>query len=175
MSDVTLGQIINGFAARDAIHIAIAPMIAAEDLSPGEHVGLVTDDREKAIRAAEPIGIVDPFIKDKVRCGERFYLFLYPNTITALRHEWTHPAFAGTGGPAETSKAWIADFALRHLGISGERMMQAADAMVLCDDYTRDDTETYKGVSFDEFWKHYEIVTGRKPPEYGGAPFTCSC
>ncbi|MFO0822607.1 MAG: hypothetical protein U0792_05710 [Gemmataceae bacterium] len=43
-----------------------------------------------------PVGIVDPFLREAVRPGQRFWLFMYPNTVTTLRHEWTHPAYATT-------------------------------------------------------------------------------
>jgi hypothetical protein len=40
------------------------------------------------------IGIVDPFLDQPVRPGEEFWVFVYPNTITGMRHYWQHPAFA---------------------------------------------------------------------------------
>lgn len=76
---------------RDAIHCAIAPVVAAIDLYPAQHVGLNEDGQAGVVQNA--IGIVDPFLKNKVFKGESFYLFLYPNTITSLKHSWTHPAF----------------------------------------------------------------------------------
>jgi hypothetical protein len=86
-----LGSLIDGDARRDAVHVAIAPVVAAETLSPGQHVGLTGDGR--AGTSAAPIGIVDPFLTEDVREGQRFWLCLYPNTVTSLRHVWTHPAF----------------------------------------------------------------------------------
>lgn len=87
-----VGKLIEDNAARrDAIHVAVAPVEAAEDLLPGQHVGLVVG---KASAGVEPIGVVDPFLTATILKGQRFWLFLYPNTVTSLRHVWTHPAFA---------------------------------------------------------------------------------
>ena len=92
MNEPVLGKLIEDpVAARDAIHIAIAPVTASEDLTAGQDVGFVNCGEVGP--SPNPIGIVDPFLKTSVGRGERFYLFLYPKSITSLRHVWTHPAF----------------------------------------------------------------------------------
>jgi hypothetical protein len=91
-----LGQIIeDGDRRRDAIHIAVAPVTAAVRLAPGQHVGLVQEGNLELVGPCDHnIGVVDPFLAEPVAPGQRFWLFLYPGTITGLRHVWTHPVFA---------------------------------------------------------------------------------
>ncbi len=92
-----LGETPTEDARRDAVHVAVAPVIAARTLQPGWHVGL--DENGQAYsptcdrRTEETVGIVDPFLDHWVDKGERFWLWLYPNTVTSLRHCWTHPSF----------------------------------------------------------------------------------
>jgi hypothetical protein len=91
-----LGQLIdNGDRRRDAIHIAVAPVTAADRLAPGQHVGLIQTGNLELVGPCERnIGVVDPFLVEAVEAGQRFWLFLYPNSISGLRHVWSHPAFA---------------------------------------------------------------------------------
>jgi hypothetical protein len=116
MSSLRLGELIPAGSTpdRDAIHVAIAPVevddyesdddygqATSDGLPPGTHVGLtrdrywddlprVTADPEER---SELIGVIDPFLTAPVRHGQRCWLYLYPNTVTSLRHDWTHPSF----------------------------------------------------------------------------------
>ena len=90
-----VGQLVaENVNGRDAIHIAVVPVTAARQLYPGARVGRDPDDPSRFSNRSETlVGIVDPFLTKAVAEGERFWLFLYPNTITSLRHVWTHPEF----------------------------------------------------------------------------------
>ena len=93
-NDVGIGKLIDSAQQRDAIHVAIAPVVATCKLIPGQDIGFTTiGDMESVGVTDKPIGIVDPFLTRQIFPGQRFWMFLYPNTIESLRHDWTHPAF----------------------------------------------------------------------------------
>lgn len=91
MSHPKLGTLPEGVQKRDAIHIAIAPVLAGEVLKPGQPIRMQKDRSRTAIAKDEPIGIVDPFLKEDVQPGQQFWMVLYPETVTGLRHDWKHP------------------------------------------------------------------------------------
>ena len=104
------------------------------------------------------------------------WLFLYPNTITSLRHEWIHPAFNGPQAPEMSeSERWIRNFA-DSVPLAYQTVMDGAAKYVRSGEYL-----CFGGLLEgewvpDEFWPHYENVTGKKVEEKDrGSFFTCSC
>ena len=179
MDNLKLGEILESEEYRDAIHIAVAPVIAAEKLSPGEHVGI--DDAGNAAAVDVTIGIVDPFLKKPVRKGQRFYLFLYPGTITSLRHEWIHPAFNGPQPPMPLDEKAVATSRMKsiaeYMGRSLGEMLVDAAAMAK-GEYVNDGQlfrDKWDEIDREQFWKDYETLTGKHVDKEDAGGFTCSC
>lgn len=171
MENLKLGQIINEEQQRDAIHIAVAPMTAAEKLFPGQHVSVI--GVEAWASAGTPIGVVDPYLKADVKKGQRFWLFLYPGSITSLRHEWTHPALADT-----EAVRWLKQFAEGHSANYDELVKAAATGEGYCFGDTSGPEAFYQGSSEGEtFWRHLEEVTGKQFNEMHreNTYFRCAC
>lgn len=181
-----LGRTIDGDKDRDAIHIAIAPVVADEKLAPGQDVGFVkVGDRTRVGICDKPIGIVDPFLKNMVFPDQKFWMLLYPNTITSLRHDWSHPAFVVCVDKS-ASEQWMDEFAAKHRApheddhqYTADELIQAGKEFLLHGDRMiqrgseslRDNTNT------DVFWTHFEVITGMKVADYhrSEVPFCCTC
>lgn len=100
-----IGKLITSDAGevhRDAVHVAVMPVIAGDKLQPGDRVRLDRDNEVYEADAVDDIvGIVDPFLAHSVRKGQRLWLFLLPNSVTSLRHVWTHPKIPDEGATTE--------------------------------------------------------------------------
>lgn len=200
----TLGTIIGAGEKRDAIHLAVEPVIAGENLDPGHHIRV---ENGVAFRATKGLGlgIVDPFLADFVKKGERFWFIMYPREVKSLRHVWTHPAFSDevvvtvTVEPAVEMKtktvpqaaavsretqiasakhriALIA-FALGD-GMDYDKLMDAAREWLDNEQYcVQYDAQSWQDkFNSEEFWPLYEIVTGRMPAaDKDRGFFSCSC
>lgn len=171
----TLGNIIGDGEKRDAIHLAVEPATAVGILLPGQNIGPVEGGYG---HSDNPVGIVDPFLKVKVRDGQKFWLLVYPRQITSLRHVWSHPAFAEAEVYAEpqktdksASEAWLRNFFQNIYGDYEEGIQAAKDAQR--DHYLNFGTSNGGDVP-TEFWMHFENVTGLKAT-YRSDCFSCAC
>lgn len=176
-NELGLGEVIVGAPERDAIHIAVVPIEAGDKLRPGDHVR-VSDGKAYSTGSGERVGVIDPFLtRDVLREGERAWLFLYPGTITSLRHEWSHPDFPRQAALSDADVArtesdrWLREFAEK-MDTSYEAMMGGLEQKHVC---WGTSTYEYDGPSGD-FWRHLEAVKGRPFVEAAkGSFFSCSC
>jgi len=180
------GKLITEPQMRDAVHIAVAPVTAGENLAPGTRIGF-TGNAFTVGADADIIGIVDPFLRQDVMEGEMFYMFLLPNTITSLRHEWTHPEFEKEAAlqtmeptflklkGAIAEEKWVSDFA-DGIGSNYTEIMDGADDYLASGDYLVRGG-TFEGYSIpDEFWDKYEIIKRKRIEEADRGSFiSCSC
>jgi hypothetical protein len=193
MTEPKLGKKITGEASRDAIHIAVVPLIAGQELHAGETFRLAWGTDNTAIRAADEygfdaIGIVDPYLghgvdnwRDyRVLQGERFWGFLMPGTVTGMRHQWQHPAFDNIQLPANEHERWLLSFCDRWnfdydllidagVGCEEDRYIVANGV----DLHSRAEL----GEDHDLFWHHLEALTGRQfdSQHREGLTWTCTC
>lgn len=126
----TLGTKIDENQKRDAIHLAVEPVIAGEPLWPAQDVWLYQGKAYHGVPTGcspsdvKHLGIVDPFIKGYVDKDQRFWLVVYPRQITSLRHVWAHPDFPEMEG--EATKALSSDLR-RMRGAEYEELIPSAD------------------------------------------------
>lgn len=182
--DITLeniGKLLGEGFHKDAIHIAVAPVEAGQDLTPGQRVKIshiggkamawYCSDDEKCE------GVVDPFLSETVKDGQQFFLFLKPGTITGLRHDWTHPAFPSTAVPTDRSESerWLRDWAERYRADYDDMLHGAVSGEGYC--FGDDDGPPQYRNAEAEFWRHVEAVTGKRFAEEHreNTPFRCAC
>lgn len=186
----TMGGILPEDAAgRDAVHVAVFSAHSAMRVFPGQDVAIVAEgevDTEVSLVGDSLCAIVDPFLRRPVEPGERFWAYLYPRTITALAHRWSHPAFE----KAETSYAppsarleselWLMRFCANYDDKNYNFSMM--DTLRSIFDGTYEDGEYLtvlgtdeKGAIPHEVWTHASVVFGKPVPRRKPTYFTCSC
>lgn len=94
----TLGMIHYKPEARDAIHLAVEPVVAGMRLMPAQHIGIVEGHAfpagmDLAGTKVPYHGIVDPFLPRAVETNESFWFVMAPRMVQSLRHVWEHPDF----------------------------------------------------------------------------------
>lgn len=182
-TSLLIGKVLSGDTPpqRDAIHIAVIPVVSRHTLEPGEPVdkdstpGYVIP--HSVVTRARIVGVVDPFLRRPVKPGERFWLFLTPGTITSLKHEWTHPDFP------DTRTSTLKDLSRKHaldlleLAVSGYAI-SGEDLLSLMTEYDNkgalfNDTPLMPEITL-EMWQAWENITGLRathPDSY----FSCAC
>jgi len=173
-----LGKLITTPQQRDAIHIAIAPVVAVERLKPGQRAGFDEPGNRRVRARLDGPGIVDPFLQRDVEPEQEFWLWLDPGSVTGLRHDWSHPAFAANEPDGKKAEAvMVMERFANDCGVSYEEAMQFAKGYAECGHYKNvGEWEGYKDADWDSMWNAYEVLTGTKvESDNRGWFFNCSC
>jgi len=181
MSDVVLGKAPTDNAERDAIHVAVVPMVASENLHPAQRVGVVADGI--AGPTDKIVGIVDPYLTGVVVKDTSFWLCLLPGTVTGMRHHWSHQAFSDAlsqGDDTEKSKSeqWLREYAKRANPYDSEsdafeRLLSGLRLGELYF-YGSDLHGLYDVDDAEELKRHAEVYLGIQI-DYSRFSFSCSC
>lgn len=171
-----LGEAPGPQALRDAVHIAVLPARAGSNFKPGEKVHVV--DGVAVRSTSRSHGLADPFRTGTIKSGTNMWVLLYPGTITSLRHDWTHPTIGDSEvamADMVNSRDWIAEYAYS-IGSNYDELVTAAGDWIETGQYLNKG-EVLEGVSLHEdFWHHYEIVTGKQVREADRESFfSCAC
>ena len=173
-----LGEIIITEQQRDAIHIAVVPVRATTGLRPGTPVELDKQGRARKTSIDKAIGVIDPFLNMLPKSDDLVWLYLKPGSITSLRHDWTHPAFASAQEPLAESQLFI-DRLAHDCGLTYERLMDGAKDFLENDSLLTDNSQRYDSIEterWDEFWEHYEAITHSQVlPKRRQVFFSCAC
>lgn len=190
MSDTShyIGKTHTEDLGRDAIHIAVAQVIANENMLPGDALEFI-DDKLLGVKTCpmnKGIGIVDPFLNEEVKIGSKFFMFLYPNTVTSLSHHWTHPAFTSKDDKEEAEK-WLKRVLNEDIIFDDfdeyNNFNWVVDAFKRGEDFSYlrgDEASEFLNKSWEnkkKFWDNLEILTGVKATEQqrNREYFSCSC
>lgn len=194
----TMGSILPDDAGgRDAVHVAVASAVCDVRLRPGQDVGIeIVEGRDVKARPASPttegVGKVDPYLTALVEPGQRFWLYLYPRSITGLNHNWSHPAFPSLTGaeagqynpPSEklASEQWLKDFCAKsdcpgfHAVMGkAEEIADGGSGSDYDDEYIFFSGQDAYGEIPPEFWDHVAIYLGRPIRGKKATYFSCSC
>jgi hypothetical protein len=93
--------------------------------------------------------------------GQRCWVFLYPQTITGIRHHWRHPFFQDQDAHPTVDREWITAFAARWK-YSFDEFMEGAHEYIE-DNHQLDDKWNQLYVpkeDWNEFWAHFYKLTG---------------
>jgi len=165
---------------KDAVHMAVAPVVAGTTLFPGDRVAF--NSSRGVVRSDDPIGIIDPFLPPRIPipAGQKCWLLLFPGSVTGIRHEWNHPAFpmeavatAANSDSVSVSTRWILAYATDIAGVGYESFMDDVRGGQIY--YSGRDLHSSGEVDdAEQLMHHLSVVLGRSVSLHD-FEFGCSC
>lgn len=158
----TLGTIITSAEKRDAIHLAVEPVICGQHpIGPSERIYLKDGLAYPFDNTHKALGIADPFLDHVISPGQWFWLVVFPRQIKSLRHVWEHPDFPDsitgevTQTPAVSNEEPKIPQTAQEANVAASKLWvenYAAELAAHASDY--EDSEYNKTITYDELMDH---------------------
>lgn len=177
-----LGRLASLGAGRDAVHVAIIPVVCEEEVEPGQPLK-IEDGKVVKSEHFGRVGIVDPFLDRPVDPLKSFYMLLNPGSITSLKHVWTHPAFGDEVEAIDDENMRFFREIAATCSMNVQKLLDAASDYAESGEYTyMGNNENYTDVTareWEEFWRRWKVHTGKEAVYKDfydrGSFFSCSC
>jgi len=170
----TLGTIPPDDAHHDVIRLFAEPMTAGQDLWPGQPVVVKEGVAFSANDDAPVVSVADPFLRETIKEGDRFWCVFPPVKLSEKEHEARRCLFhfcRGNGLDYYGLWEMVEEInAGQRQGLVGDEgrwyLDNYDDAWGLPRQYLRVLGEDEAECNFpDEFWDYVEVVTGKAIPE----------
>jgi hypothetical protein len=170
-----LGKAPEELGDKDAIHVAIVAVRAANVISPGERVGL--NEHREAVSNPKGVGVADPFRKGNITRGQHFWLLLDQDAVPNVRHVWEHPRVDFTPPAREVVRNTTLLDAAKELGVTYEQLLEACEYAVEHDrpakypgTFSADELDNAQDhIELWEVWSEWGSETGHYFPNEGSA------
>lgn len=192
---VNLGEVPKSDDLRDALHIAVISGVAGEKLRAGQNVK-IQEGVWMSCNISNRMAVVDPYIRRPLNKGDLFWACLMPNSVTDVKHVWTHPDFpvkeetamGKAGFSPKDSEKWLREFVSQAncpqynevIAAAVGEFLENRDPEYYSSAYNCNSEHLYfagrdaHGDIPPEFWDHVENATGKKCP-HRPLYFSCSC
>lgn len=132
-----LGKTPDEAGIKDAVHVAIVSVRAAEHIARGQRFKL--NEFNEAVADKKGFAVVDPFRKSDVTRGDVFWGLLDQREVPNVRHVWEHPEIKEFTPTREPQKNKYLSECAEKLKVSYTELMSSISQMV------NDETPEYTG------------------------------
>jgi hypothetical protein len=159
-------------AIKDAIHVAIVSVRAAQLIEPGQRCGL--NQYNEAVPDSKGPGVANPFAKQRYVRGEVLWLLMDQKEIPNVQHMWAHPTIAFDAPTRLVKGNSTIEHYANAFGVTYEQLMEACEnvvegkSTVYRGTKTEDEVEEVQGDCYD-LWSEWSSETGHEFEDYGSA------
>ena len=163
---IVLGKPPKELGVKDAVHVAIVSVRAAERIELGARCSL--NKYNEAVNDSKGPGIADPFRKEEILTGVNFLMLMNPDEVDNVQHYWEHKKLKFEAPTREIEYDYTLSQTAKLYKVTYQELMEAA-TLVLNNDQSTEYSGTLTEEELDainenfdryDFWTSYAAEVG---------------